>query len=99
MNTDIKNLKKIKEQLDSLEENDVLFIDEQGKTKYAVLTIETYDAIEDVINFINGSGFIPQVKIAGSEDIELTYDEYERIKSQILEAVEKTLRPKPEKLN
>ena len=39
------------------------------------------------------------MQIAGNQDIELSYDEYERIKEQILEAVEKTLMPKPEKLN
>ena len=41
----------------------------------------------------------PQVKIVNSGDFELSYDEYERIKNQIMEIVEKTLMPKPEKLN
>ena len=35
------------------------------------------------------------VKIASSQDLDLSYDEYERIKKQIMDAVEKTFMPKP----
>lgn len=96
MNIDIEKIKEIKQELDSLSENDVLFVDEKGTTKFAILPIEMYDSLEDLMMMLNGS---TAVKIATSEDIDLSYDEYERIKKQIMDAVEKTFMPKPEKLN
>ncbi|MBO4919448.1 MAG: hypothetical protein J5365_04760 [Erysipelotrichaceae bacterium] len=99
MNIDIEKLKEIREELDQLAESDVLFVTENNTEKYAIIPIELYDAVEDMFSALNDPGFVPQVKIAGNQDIELSYDEYERIKEQILEAVEKTLMPKPEKLN
>lgn len=99
MNIDIEKLKEIREELDQMTESDVLFITETGREKYAIIPIEMYDAVEDTLSILNDPGFVPQVKIAGNQEIELSYDEYERIKEQILEAVEKTLMPKPEKLN
>lgn len=96
MNIDINKLSEIKNELDSLSEEDVLFIDDQGKTKYVIAPIELYDRIEDLLG---GYDYNPQVKVINSEDFELSYDEYERIKKQIMDLVEKTLMPKPEKLN
>ncbi|MBQ6493079.1 MAG: hypothetical protein IJI92_04365 [Erysipelotrichaceae bacterium] len=98
-NIDIERIKDIKDELDSLRENDVLFVDENGKSRYVVMPIELYDAIEDVAMMAASTVAMPQVRIANPEDIELSYDEYERIKKQIMDAVEKTLMPKPEKLN
>ena len=96
MNIDINKLSEIKNELDSLSEEDVLFIDDQGKTKYVIAPIELYDRIEDLLGSYD---YNPQVKVINSEDFELSYDEYERIKKQIMDLVEKTLMPKPEKLN
>ena len=81
-----------------MNENDVLFIDEEGKTRYAILPIEMYDSLEDLMAmFANPSA--ASVKIVPSQDLDLSYEEYERIKKQIMDAVEKTFMPKPEKLN
>ncbi len=99
MNIDIEKLREIREELDQMAESDVLFVTEDNREKYAIIPIELYDAVEDVLSGLNDPVFVPQVKIAGNQEIELSYDEYERIKEQILEAVEKTLMPKPEKLN
>ena len=99
MNIDIEKLKEIREELDQMAESDVLFVTENNAEKYAIIPIELYDAVEDVLSVMNDPVFVPQVKISGNQEIELSYDEYERIKEQILEAVEKTLMPKPEKLN
>lgn len=97
MNIDIKELENIKDKLERLSYDDVLFVDEDGKNKYVIMPVDIYDAIEDTMSLLNSSN--PQVRIANPEDIELSYDEYERVKQQILDAVEKTLMPKPEKLN
>jgi len=99
MNVAIEKLKEIRDELDKLQENDVLFVEENGIEKYAVIPIELYDSIEGLMTMMNSASFIPQVQIAGPDDFELSYDEYEKIKEQIMEAVEKTLMPKPEKLN
>lgn len=99
MNIDIKKLDVIRAELDDLKENQVLYIDEDGKTKYAIMPVEAYDKAEGVLEmFDDFSGDAPKVKVIGP-DTELTYEEYERIKSGIMEAVEKTFKPKPEKLN
>lgn len=97
MNIDIKELENIKDKLERLSYDDVLFVDEDGKNKYVIMPVDIYDTIEDTMSLLNSSN--PQVRIANPEDIELSYDEYERVKQQILDAVEKTLMPKPEKLN
>jgi vacuolar-type H+-ATPase subunit F/Vma7 len=98
MNVDIEKISAIKNELEALKENDALFINEEGKTRYAIIPIETYDALEDLMAMINPSA-VPQVKIVPSGELDLSYDEYERIKKQIMDAVEKTFMPKPEKLN
>ena len=99
MNVDIEKLKLNREELEEMSESDVLFVTENNTEKYAIIPIALYDAVEDVLTTLNDPVFVPQVRIASNQEIELSYDEYERIKEQILEAVEKTLMPKPEKLN
>ena len=98
MNVDIKKLKNIKEELDNLSKDDVLFVEEKGISKYVLLPIELYDEVEDIVKFSQEMNK-PQVRIVNNNDIDLSYEEYEQIKSQIMEAVDKTFKPKPEKLN
>ena len=99
MNIDIEKVLEIKDELNSLKDEEVAFINENGKARYVIMPINMYDSIEDVMALLEGSIAYPQVKIAGDNDIELSYEEYERIKKQIIDALEKTLMPKPEKLN
>ncbi len=91
MEIDIKKLDAIKDELDSLDENDVLYINENGNSKYVLLPIESYDVLENK-NSAN-------VKIVTPFNGELTYDEYEAIKKQVLDILDKTFKPKREKLN
>ena len=98
MNIDIERLKEIKDELDAMNESDILFIDEDRKAKYVIMPVELYDTLEDLLNVLNAPA-PASVRIAAPEEIDLSYDEYERIKKQIMEAVEKTFMPKPEKLN
>ena len=100
MEIDIKKLENIKTELDSLDKEDVLFINENGSAKYAILPIETYDAFADEVEEENNAPFFnPSIKILTPGRAELSYDEYEMIKKQILDAFDKTFKPKPEKLN
>ena len=98
MNIDVNEIIEIKDRLDSLCEDDALFIDEDGKTKYAIIPIDSYDKVEDLLDAINGDS-LSNVKVVGGNSNDLTYEEYERIKSMIMDAVERTFKPKAEKLN
>lgn len=98
MNIDIKELENIKDKLESLNEEDVLFVDENGSTKYVILPINQFDSLEDIVKEGQGS-LMPAVKIINGEGFELSYDEYESVKKQLNEIFDKTFKPKPEKLN
>ncbi|MBR4462049.1 MAG: hypothetical protein IKS51_05680 [Erysipelotrichaceae bacterium] len=97
-NIDISRLSNIYDELEDLNGSDVLFVDEGSQSRYVIMPIEIFDQLEELIAMLKEPESMPVVKFSG-EDIELSYDEYERIKNQIMEAVEKTLMPKPEKLN
>lgn len=99
MNIDINTLEMIRADLDDLGEDDALFIDENGKTKYAIMPIDKFDRAEELMALMDGmEGTAPKVKVIGSNE-DLSYEEYERIKAIVMEAVEKTFKPKAEKLN
>ena len=96
MNIDIKKLKDIKEELEKLDK-DVAFIDEDGVSKFVILPIEQYEFVEDILQASkDGRG---SIRVINANNLELTYDEYESVKKQLDEIIEKTFKPKPEKLN
>ena len=97
-NIDINKLSNIYDELEDLNGSDVLFVDEGSQSRYVIMPIELFDQLEELISMLKEPETMPVVRFSG-EDIDLSYDEYERIKNQIMEAVEKTLMPKPEKLN
>ena len=97
MNINIDKLLNIKDELDELNDNQALFIEEDDKVKYAIVPIETYDKLEELLAF-DDLGNNPNIKVIGP-DVELSYEEYERVKDGIMDLVEKALRPKAEKLN
>lgn len=94
---DINEIIDIKEKLSNLEEHDAVLVEEEGITRYAIIPISAYELLEQI-----NAMTLPQpgqnVVIAGDIE-ELTYEEYERIKSAVLETLEKSLKPKAEKLN
>ena len=97
-NIDINRLEELKDELEFLEQDNVLFIEEDGQERFAVVPIDLFNSVEDFLELLNEAASGPVVKVA-SPNIDLSYDEYDRIKNQIMEMVEKTLMPKPEKLN
>lgn len=99
-NIDIKKLKNIKEDLDTLKNDDVLYVEDNGVTKYVIMTSTMFDSLEEILNFKDDDGALTDnVRIINADKIELSYDEYEKVKEQILNAFDKTFKPKPEKLN
>lgn len=98
MNIDIKKIENIRKELENLDQEDVLFVDEDGHSQYVIMPIEQYEFIESFLD-INKVEATPNVKIIGAEDLEMTYDQYENVKRQLNEIFEKVFKPKPEKLN
>ena len=99
MSIDINRIADIRKELEALGERDVLFVNEDAKARYVIMPVEMYDSLEELSMLLDSPVMNPQVKVVSPDDFELSYDEYERIKNQIMEIVEKTLMPKPEKLN
>lgn len=100
MNIDINKLEVIKDDLADLKNDQVLYIDENGKTKFVIMPVESYDNAEETLakyDYFTNLG--PKIKVIGLDNIELSYDEYETIRAGILEAVDKALKPKAEKMN
>ena len=86
--------------LAELKDRDVLYIDENGITKYAIMPIDAYDKADEILSLYEESkNMNANVKVIGADNEDITYEEYERIKALIMEAVEKTFKPKAEKLN
>lgn len=99
MSIDISRIDGIREELKALGERDVLYVNEDQKARYVIMPVELYDSLEELMTMFDSPAMSAQFNLVGPEELELSYDEYERIKNQIMEIVEKTLMPKPEKLN
>ena len=97
-NVDIRELENIRKQLDALEDEDVLFVDEDGDSRYVIMPVAQYDFIEEMLRQSQNLS-MPRVRVINGNELELTYDEYEAVKKQLNEIIEKTFKPKPEKLN
>ena len=100
MEIDVTEYKEFKELLSLISEDDPLFIKDEGTTKYVILPINTYDKVEDILQAVNGV-ITPEIRVISPNDeqVQLSYEEYERVKAMIMDAVEKTFKPKAEKLN
>lgn len=99
MNIDVSKLETIKNELDAMQENDAIFVYEGGHEKYAILPIDAYNKVCDLLDALDDSNPLnAKIDIIGDRQ-QLTYEEYERVKSLIMEAVEKAFKPKADKLN
>lgn len=97
---DINELKNIKDDLKSLDDDEVAFIEEENETKFVIMPAGQYDELESFRSFLDeGRVKTSNVKIITNATNELTYDEYEKIKKQLIEVIDKTLKPNPEKFN
>lgn len=98
MDIDINEIKDIKADLDYLKDNDVLYVNEDNKHKYVILPVKLYEEYNEILNFMN-EVITVDTSNPKPQEVELSYEEYEQIKQQIIDALEATLMPKPEKLN
>lgn len=100
INIDIKELNEIEEELNELSEDEVIFVEKDGQARYAILPIEQYDELDSYRDLLDGkveNG--AAVKIVSPNHNELTYEEYEKIRKQLVDVFDKTFKPNPEKLN
>lgn len=96
MEVDVKKIKGLKEEfakIDSKEEES-LYITQNGSIKYVLLPVETYDCLNK-----EEDGPSATIKILNPMNPNLSYEEYEEVRRQVLEVLDKTFKPKPEKLN
>ena len=102
-NIKIERLENIKKELESLEEDDVLFVDDDNKTAYAIMPIAYFDKLDVYRELQESDGPLcnAQVKIMRANGVvdELSFDDYEKIRSQLLEIFDKSFKPKSDKLN
>lgn len=100
VNIDIKKLKNIQKDLETLDENDVAYIQDEGESKYVIMPINQFDEIDSFRSLLEDNQTNhSNVKIITNAFNELTYDEYEKIRDQLIEVLDKTLKPNPEKYN
>ena len=90
-------LDELKDELELLNDDEVLTISKDGEERFVVLPKARYDEVRDLLTMIEEARKNP-IQVF-PEDFEISYEEYEAVKEQIIDALEKTLLPKPEKLN
>lgn len=94
---DLEKLKEIQEELDELKDGDVIsVIDENNEMKFAIVNQEYYNMFENLADMVLNP---PKVNVNQLGIANLSYEEYENIKEQVLDALERYLMPKPENLN
>lgn len=98
MKIDINELADLKEDLYDLKDDEVLEIYEDGERSFVILNAKFFKQIEDLSIMIAESNAMRE-NMQPIENLELTYEEFENVKEQVIDALEKTFMPKPEKLN
>lgn len=100
---DIKEKEMIIDSLSEVKEDNHLIITDGKEEKLAVITMSEYIKFMDLIEldkkihpFKYGEA---EIQVINDENIEISYEEYENIRKQLLDALDKTFKPKLEKLN
>ena len=97
MSINIDELANIKDLLSTLDDESVLYVEEDGENKYVIMTSSFYEGVAEVAEALK-NGAATAIKVA-MPSFDLSYEDYENIKRQVDEALDKAFRPKPEKLN
>jgi len=89
----------IKEDLDSLKDNETLnILEDDGKIKYVIIPAKALEEASQLVENFNSPH--TEVRVISPEGKpELTYEEYEHIKKEIIKSIDAAFKPKPEKLN
>lgn len=98
----VSNIKELKEILKNLDEDGILNIEIDDSCNFYAISNEEYDLLSSVKEILDED--IKQsnqrVKVISNDmSDELSFEQFETLKKQINEALDKTLKPKAEKLN
>lgn len=98
---DINEIKNIENKLHALKDDDALYVCENGESKYVVLTADFFDLLDSYrYIFDEEKRNNDNVKMIVDNNIgEISYDEYETLRKQLIDVFDKTFKPKAEKLN
>lgn len=100
---DVENINELDEMLNDIEDGDAVILSEGKEEKYAIISINDYCLFQELMELdrqINPFKYgQTEIRIVNDDNIEVSYEEYENIKKQLLEALDKTFKPKLEKLN
>ncbi len=102
MKIDINKLKDIETELNSLGEDDVLEVNDGDDQLYVIMKTAAYDKYLQYAQICQGGNYIrvePQIKVLNKDDMELSYEDYEKIKKQLMDIFDQTFKPKPERMN
>lgn len=102
MNIDIKDLELIRDDLEKLADDDLIMINDQGEPRFVIMPVAAFEGLEQFAQLLSSppvkSGS-PTISIVGPNKLELSYDEYEQVRKQILDVFDKTFKPDPGKLS
>ena len=98
MKIKIDELNNLKDMLYELEDDEMIEIYEDNERSFVILSSEFFKQIED-LSIMVAEGNKMRANMQPIENFEMTYEEFENVKEQIIDALEKTFLPKPEKLN
>lgn len=93
---DLKDYPDFKEELKDFDKLDVMVLKKENEDRFVVLDIEYFDQLNELVkakfnlNNINKEGF--SIQIAGLKP-NMSLQEYEKIKNQIIEVLEKNVKP------
>jgi len=95
----LSDFEDLKEELENDDVNEsVTFLDDNGDVKYVMFP---YDLVERINSLVQEPSENTDIKVLtpDGQTPELSYEEYEHIKSSILKAFDENFKPKPNKLN
>ena len=98
---EIEEFEDLRNELEELDDEEVLVLSEDGKDKYMVVPLNLYEKYAEMFETEDGveNGEKAGVRVISSMPSDLTYEEYERVKKELIKALDETLKPNPEKLN
>lgn len=102
MNIDINELAAIRDDLENLADDDLIMINDQDEPRFVIMPVTAFEGLEQFAQMLTSPGAktgTPSVSIVGPNKLELSYDEYEQVRKQILDAFDKTFKPDPGKLS
>jgi len=97
----LEDYPELKEELEELEDGDVLSFTYGDEIKYVAMSSAVFDELDQIAEMFNSTAEEPgpNVKVIAPAGHDLSYEEYEKVKKQIIKALDESFKPNPDKLN